>query len=182
MNSVETNNRKPDPFWLEIKARRENLPYWMKKGPWNTDSHLFLLSERILDLLNERNPDTTTLSQNEKAVLRSAIELFKRAEIRNQKEVKSSRQLQGTGEPCLIEGIEAYKQVKRAMGSPDDQAVNEMLSVGLEVLQSIDSQAPIREIPQTKVQEVKEFFKSASDYAFEKTSTRHRTPKPAYSW
>lgn len=179
MSNVETNERKVDPFWLEIKARRENLPYWMHRGPWDTDSHLFWLSENMLDFFHERNSDATTLSQNESAALRLAIELFRRAEIRNQKEVRSSRQLEGTGEPCLIEGIEAYKQIKRAMGNPDDQAVNEMLSVGLEVLQSIGSQTPIREIPENKVQKVKGFFKSASDYAFEKMSARHRVAKTA---
>lgn len=162
--------------------RGGDRPYWMRWGPWNADSHLFWLSENILDLFRERNPNTTALNQKENAALQLAIELFKRAEIRNQKEVKSSRELQGTGEPCLVEGIEAYKQVKLAMGNPEDRVVNEMLAVGLEVLQSISSYTPIQKISNDKVQKVENFFRSASNYAFEKMSARHRALKPAYSW
>jgi len=182
MNSTETKRGKVDPFGLKIKPQRENLPYWMQRGPWDTNSHFFWLSENILGLFHEHDPNATALNQKENAALQLAIELFKRAEIRNQKEVKSSRQLQGTGEPCIVEGIEAYKQIKWAMGNPEDRVVNEMLSVGLEVLQSISSHTPLREIPDDKVQKVKGFFRSASDYAFEKMSAKHRASKEAQSW
>lgn len=142
-------------------------PYWMRRDPWDTSSHFFLLSENMLDVLR-RPPEATDLTEKEKAVLRLAIKLLKMAEIRNQPVVKSSRELQESGEPSLVEGIEAYRQIKAAMGNPEDNFVNKMLADGLEILEWLYRSVPLKDIPPGKVQKVKNFFESASFEMFQR--------------